>query len=134
LDTAVALARRWLNRRPLFVSDRGHVYDQLMDRGMTLRQTVAVSYLLAGAYAAVGVLAGQVRFRWAVLVFVIVAAFSAAAAWRMGFLQMEGARGLRRAPRAKPGNGWKGWPGKAQGESEKESAGQKSATKEGKNE
>ena len=27
LDTAVALVRRFINKRPLFVSDRGHIYD-----------------------------------------------------------------------------------------------------------
>ena len=32
LDTATAMVRRLINRRPLFVSDRGHIYDQLMDR------------------------------------------------------------------------------------------------------
>jgi UDP-GlcNAc:undecaprenyl-phosphate GlcNAc-1-phosphate transferase len=31
LDTGVALVRRLINRRPLFVSDRGHIYDQMID-------------------------------------------------------------------------------------------------------
>jgi UDP-GlcNAc:undecaprenyl-phosphate GlcNAc-1-phosphate transferase len=31
LDTAVALARRLVNKRPLFVSDRGHIYDQMIE-------------------------------------------------------------------------------------------------------
>ena len=39
LDTATALVRRFLNKKPLFVSDRGHVYDQLMDRGIPLKKT-----------------------------------------------------------------------------------------------
>ncbi|MGD0785956.1 MAG: MraY family glycosyltransferase, partial [Sedimentisphaerales bacterium] len=48
LDTAVALARRLLNKRPLFVSDRGHIYDQMIDRGIPLKKTVAICYALAG--------------------------------------------------------------------------------------
>jgi hypothetical protein len=39
LDTATALVRRLVNKRPLFVSDRGHIYDQLIDRGIPLRNT-----------------------------------------------------------------------------------------------
>ena len=45
LDTATALARRLLNKRPLFVSDRGHIYDQLMDRGVPLKKTIAICYV-----------------------------------------------------------------------------------------
>ncbi len=39
LDTAVALVRRAINHRPLFVSDRGHIYDQMIDRGIPLKKT-----------------------------------------------------------------------------------------------
>ena len=46
LDTAVALVRRLINKRPLFVSDRGHIYDQMIDRGIPLKKTVAICYLL----------------------------------------------------------------------------------------
>ncbi|GAH04849.1 unnamed protein product, partial [marine sediment metagenome] len=60
LDTAVALARRLLNHRPLFVSDRGHIYDQMVDRGIPLKKTVAICYVLAGAYAAIGLVMSQI--------------------------------------------------------------------------
>ena len=43
LDTATALARRLINKRPLFVSD-SHLYDQLMDRGLSLKATVKICY------------------------------------------------------------------------------------------
>ncbi len=32
-DTVIAILRRWRAHRPLLVGDRGHVYDQLVDRG-----------------------------------------------------------------------------------------------------
>ncbi|MHC4354568.1 MAG: glycosyltransferase family 4 protein, partial [Planctomycetota bacterium] len=54
LDTAVALLRRLLNNRPLFVSDRGHIYDQMIDRGIPLKKTVAICYGLAAMYAIIG--------------------------------------------------------------------------------
>src|SRR5262249_1864542 len=31
-DTSIAVVRRWRAKRPLFTGDRGHVYDQLVDR------------------------------------------------------------------------------------------------------
>ncbi|UCF16431.1 MAG: undecaprenyl/decaprenyl-phosphate alpha-N-acetylglucosaminyl 1-phosphate transferase, partial [Phycisphaerales bacterium] len=54
LDTSVAVLRRLLNHRPLFVSDRGHIYDQMIDRGIPLKKTVAICYGLAALYAIVG--------------------------------------------------------------------------------
>jgi hypothetical protein len=58
LDTATALVRRLLNKRPLFVSDRGHIYDQMLDRGISLTKTVTICYLLAAFYAVLGVVMG----------------------------------------------------------------------------
>jgi len=99
VDTATALVRRLLNRRPLFVSDRGHIYDQMIDRGLSLRQTVAVCYLLAGLYAALGLFMSQIRTRYAVAAYVLVFAVSALVIWRKGFLRMEGLRGaVRKEP------------------------------------
>jgi len=93
LDTAVALARRLLNRRPLFVSDRGHIYDQMIDRGITLKRTVAICYVLAGTYAAIGLVMSQIRTRYAAVVYVIVFAVSGVVVWKKGYLKMEGLRG-----------------------------------------
>ncbi len=93
LDTAVALVRRVLNHRPLFVSDRGHIYDQMIDRGIPLKKTVAISYLLAGVYAVIGVMMSQIRTRYAAVVYIIVFAVSGLVVWRKGYLKMEGLRG-----------------------------------------
>jgi UDP-GlcNAc:undecaprenyl-phosphate GlcNAc-1-phosphate transferase len=96
LDTAVALARRLLSDRPLFVSDRGHIYDQMIDRGMSLKKTVAICYLLAAFYAIVGVVMSQIRTRYAAVVYLLVFAGSAFVVWKKGYLRMEGLRGAIR--------------------------------------
>ncbi len=96
LDTATAIVRRLLNGRPLFVSDRGHIYDQLIDRGIPLKKTVGLCYLLAGLYAFIGISISQIRTRHALVAYVAVFIISALAIWRMGFLKMEGIRGARR--------------------------------------
>lgn len=56
LDTALAIVRRWKNGRPLFVGDRSHLYDQLRDRGLTVRQTALVCYVIGAAFAALGLI------------------------------------------------------------------------------
>jgi len=96
LDTAVALVRRLLNHRPLFVSDRGHIYDQMIDRGIRLKRTVAICYVLAGIYAVIGLLMSQIRTRYAAVVYVFVFVVSGFVVWRKGYLKMEGLRGAIR--------------------------------------
>ena len=94
LDTAVALVRRVLNRRPLFVSDRGHIYDQMIDRGLSLKKTVRICYFLSGLYAMLGMIISQLRTRYAAVIFLIVIIISAVVVWEEGFLKMEGLRGM----------------------------------------
>lgn len=93
LDTAVALVRRLLNHRPLFVSDRGHIYDQMIDRGIPLKKTVAICYVLAGVYAIIGIATSQIRTKHAAVVYVLVFVISAFIVWKKGFLKMKGLRG-----------------------------------------
>jgi UDP-GlcNAc:undecaprenyl-phosphate GlcNAc-1-phosphate transferase len=93
LDTAVALVRRLLNHRPLFVSDRGHIYDQMIDRGIPLKRTVAICYVLAGVYAVIGLVMSQIRTWYAAGIYVVVFLVSGLVVWQKGYLKMEGLRG-----------------------------------------
>ncbi len=93
LDTSVALVRRLINHRPLFVSDRGHIYDQMIDRGIPLKKTVAICYLLAGLYAVIGLAMSQIRTWYAAGVYIVVVLVSGVVVWRKGYLKMEGLRG-----------------------------------------
>jgi UDP-GlcNAc:undecaprenyl-phosphate GlcNAc-1-phosphate transferase len=96
LDTSVALVRRLINHRPLFVSDRGHIYDQMIDRGIPLKKTVVICYLLAGLYAVIGLAMSQIRTWYAAGVYVLVFVASGAVVWWRGYLKMEGLRGAIR--------------------------------------
>jgi UDP-GlcNAc:undecaprenyl-phosphate GlcNAc-1-phosphate transferase len=93
LDTAVALARRLLNHKPLFVSDRGHIYDQMIDRGIPLKKTVAICYCLAAIYAVIGLVMSQRRTWYAAGIYIFVFLISALVVWKKGYLKMEGLRG-----------------------------------------
>jgi len=88
-DTALAIGRRWLNGRPLFEGDRSHFYDQLRDRGLSVRQTVVICYGLAAFLAAVGCLVMFVRTRYALIIFLVVVASAVVAAIRLGMLRKE---------------------------------------------
>lgn len=102
LDTAVAFARRWINKRPFFVSDRGHIYDQMMDRGMSVKKTVCVCCCLAGIYVAAGVLGSWMSIGYAVIGYLLVVVISAVVVWRKGYLRMDGLRGAVREGQAEP--------------------------------
>lgn len=89
-DTAVAILRRARAGKPLLMGDRGHVYDQLVDRGWSPGRATAVFAVGQAALVATGVatsllpettaiaLAGVVIFTVAVSLF---AAFTSPAKW-----------------------------------------------------
>lgn len=93
LDTAVALVRRFINKRPLFVSDRGHIYDQMIDRGIPLKKTVVICYGLAALYAIIGLAMSLRRTLVALVVYILVFIISGIVVWKKGYLKMKGLRG-----------------------------------------
>jgi UDP-GlcNAc:undecaprenyl-phosphate GlcNAc-1-phosphate transferase len=54
-DTSVAIVRRWRARRPLFAGDRGHIYDQLVDRGWSTRRSTLACVLAQVVFTGAGV-------------------------------------------------------------------------------
>ncbi len=58
-DTAIAIVRRVRARRPILSGDRSHVYDQLVDRGLTIGQSTSVCLAFQAACTALGVLAAR---------------------------------------------------------------------------
>jgi UDP-N-acetylmuramyl pentapeptide phosphotransferase/UDP-N-acetylglucosamine-1-phosphate transferase len=54
-DSAVAIVRRWRARRPLMQGDRGHVYDQLVDRGWSANRAVVACAAVQALLTAIGI-------------------------------------------------------------------------------
>ncbi len=93
-DTALAMFRRWRAGRSIFEGDRSHFYDQLVQRGLSVRQTVLVCYGLTVVYTAIGLLMiwvpqgpsghGEpvIRTRYAVPLYLGVVLLTALLAWR----------------------------------------------------
>ncbi len=60
-DTLFSVVRRFLERRPIFSADRGHIHHRLLDMGLTHRRSVLILYgvSLVFTIAAVGVSLGR---------------------------------------------------------------------------
>jgi UDP-GlcNAc:undecaprenyl-phosphate GlcNAc-1-phosphate transferase len=86
LDTCLAFARRWIAGRPLFSADAQHFHHQLMARGLSVKKTVLISYLLTIVFAAMGVAMVFMRQRFAVAAYMVIFAFVGVAAFKMGML------------------------------------------------
>lgn len=73
-DTGLAVVRRLLSGKSIFAGDRSHLYDQLVDRGMTVKHVVILFYVLAGLAAVVGIVQTIFfRGRWALVIDVALA-------------------------------------------------------------
>jgi UDP-GlcNAc:undecaprenyl-phosphate GlcNAc-1-phosphate transferase len=86
LDTSLAFARRWVNKRPLFAADRHHFHHQLVARGFTVKQTVVISYLLAFCFAILGAAIVFIRTRYVVAVYLVIFGSIIVAAYKMGMV------------------------------------------------
>jgi UDP-GlcNAc:undecaprenyl-phosphate GlcNAc-1-phosphate transferase len=72
LDTGLAVVRRLRAGVSIFSGDRSHLYDQLVDRGMSVKQVVVLFYAMAVLTAVMGVfIAVHVRTLYAVLLYAV---------------------------------------------------------------
>jgi len=56
LDTSLAIIRRFLNQKPIFTADRGHIHHRLLDRGFTPRKVALTLYAVCGVAAILSLL------------------------------------------------------------------------------
>ena len=114
LDTALALARRWVNGRPIFSADKLHFHHQLVARGFSVKKTVLISYGLAFFFALAGALVAITRTRYAVALYLIIFGYVIVAAYKMGMVHekprvvtrsdlSDGVEGAASSPTIEPG-------------------------------
>ncbi|MDM8004691.1 MAG: MraY family glycosyltransferase [Phycisphaerae bacterium] len=105
-DMLLAMVRRWRNGKPIMIGDRSHYYDQLRDRGLSIRRVAAISYLLALAFVVVGTSVVFIRTRYTILVFMATIGVVLAAIWKFKMAGIERepttARDRREPPSAGP--------------------------------
>ncbi len=86
-DTASAIIRRLLHRRPIQEADRGHIHHRLLGRGFGQRQTVLIIYVWSAALAV-----GGYAMRWSaapvkLLSFAILALLTGFMAYWLGLFE-----------------------------------------------
>ena len=94
LDTSLAIARRFLNNRPIFSADRGHIHHRLLDRGFAPRKVVLLLYgcCAAGALCSLGMM----NSHSAEAVLIVFCAFVWAGIHHLGYLEFNLVRRLFR--------------------------------------
>lgn len=90
VDTAIAILRRLRAHRPLLSGDRSHVYDQLVDRGMSIRQSTLTCVGAQLIFTGIGLGATQTPPGFALVIAVTGAGITAALAWRIGLVTATG--------------------------------------------
>lgn len=71
-DTALTYIRRYINKKPIFPGDRSHFYDQLIDRGFSVKKTVLISYCIGIFFGIVALVMYRVSDIKAALIFLSV--------------------------------------------------------------
>ena len=88
-DTGLALVRRVVNHQPIFAGDRSHFYDQLVDRGCSVRTSVLVNYGLAVFFGLAGVGIMFLRLRYALPIYIVIFIAIGVAALKLGLVRVD---------------------------------------------
>jgi UDP-GlcNAc:undecaprenyl-phosphate GlcNAc-1-phosphate transferase len=88
-DMILTLVRRWRHDRPLMQGDRSHYYDQLVDRGWSVKKVVRLSYGIAIFFALAGCAAIVVRVRYLVPLYLLIAAGIVLAVYRLDLVDCK---------------------------------------------
>jgi UDP-GlcNAc:undecaprenyl-phosphate GlcNAc-1-phosphate transferase len=90
IDLLVTLLRRRLNKRPLFLGDRSHIYDQLRDRGMSVPMIALLAAATQAVLLVIVILAERtLDATWALITLILLLAGLLAALARIGFLRVD---------------------------------------------
>ncbi|MGZ4754410.1 MAG: MraY family glycosyltransferase [Acidimicrobiia bacterium] len=90
-DTAIAILRRLRSHRPLLLGDRSHVYDQLVDRGMSVGESTLIAVAAQVVLTAVGLAALASGPRTALATTAVTVGAVALLALRAGLLRPDAA-------------------------------------------
>ena len=72
MDTAFAIARRYLNGKPIFQPDKGHIHHRLLAMGFSQRQAVIFMYLISAGLCLSAVLLTEMEGIYAVILLIVI--------------------------------------------------------------
>ena len=87
MDTAFAIARRYLNGKPIFQPDKGHIHHRLLAMGFSQRQAVIFMYLISAGLCLSAVLLTEVEGIYAVILLAVILAAIFIGAKKIGILK-----------------------------------------------
>jgi UDP-GlcNAc:undecaprenyl-phosphate/decaprenyl-phosphate GlcNAc-1-phosphate transferase len=94
IDVALAVARRFLVGKPIFLADRGHIHHRLLDRGWTPRRAALLIYGCCALAAMFSLLTAMERTNYAGLVIVGFTASAWIGVQHLGYHEFKVARRL----------------------------------------
>jgi len=59
-DTFFAIVRRWVNKKPIFAPDKGHLHHRLQDLGFSHRRTVLIIWGVAAVFGVLAIIQSAV--------------------------------------------------------------------------
>ncbi len=86
MDTAFAIMRRYVNGRPIFQPDKGHIHHRLLAMGMNQKQAVLLMYGITAALGIGAVLWAEMEGFYAALIIAIIITAVAVGAKMIGIL------------------------------------------------
>jgi UDP-GlcNAc:undecaprenyl-phosphate GlcNAc-1-phosphate transferase len=95
LDALLAIARRLVKKRNVFAADHHHFHHQMLLRGFSIKQTVAVAYVLTVVFVIGGAATAYLRTRYVAAIYLVVFAYIMVAAHKLGMVDEE----VRSVPR-----------------------------------
>ncbi len=86
-DTAFAIIRRLVNKRPIMEADKGHLHHKLLEHGFSQKQTVLVLYFISAVLGGSAVLISESSRMTAYQVLLIIATTVLLGALRIGLMK-----------------------------------------------
>ncbi len=87
LDTALAIARRLVNKRHVFSPDKQHFhFTELVTRGLSVKRAVLTAYALAVAFTTLGAMIVYLRTRYAICIYLVIFGSIIVTAYKMGMV------------------------------------------------
>lgn len=89
LDTALSIVRRFLNMKPIWEADRGHIHHRLVDRGMTPRKATLVLYAAAGLGAVLSIFQSAAEDSYAGLILILFCVAAWIGVQHLGYVEFD---------------------------------------------
>ncbi|MTI69009.1 MAG: undecaprenyl/decaprenyl-phosphate alpha-N-acetylglucosaminyl 1-phosphate transferase [Firmicutes bacterium] len=98
-DTAFAIIRRAINKRPIMEADKGHLHHRLLERGLTQKQTVLILYFISISLGGLAVLMTGMDVSQSILTLGITMAIVLLIATQIGVIDMKKRKGINDSER-----------------------------------